>query len=71
MVNKVLRQTLELKVINLAVGFSVKLWKMSDRALWRSWPLPNKRGNGDMPMGYLGRAVLKREQCDMTSLGNG
>jgi hypothetical protein len=24
-----------------------------------------KRRNGNMPMGYLGQVVLRREQCDM------
>jgi hypothetical protein len=26
---------------------------------------PQKRRNGDTPIGYLGRAALRREQCDV------
>jgi hypothetical protein len=26
---------------------------------------PQKRRNGDMPVGYLGEAAIRREKCDM------
>jgi hypothetical protein len=39
---EVLKQTLVLEVVKLAVGFSVRLQEISDRALWKSWP-PLKR----------------------------
>jgi hypothetical protein len=28
---------------------------------------PQRRRNADMPVGYLGRAAVRREQCDMTA----
>jgi hypothetical protein len=39
-VNKALRQTVQLEVIRLAVMSSIRPWKMSDLALWMSWPPP-------------------------------
>jgi hypothetical protein len=37
-INKALRQTLDVEVIKLKVGFFTRLWETSDRALWRSQP---------------------------------
>jgi hypothetical protein len=37
---KAVRQTLDLEVLMLAVGSSIKLEKTSDTALWRSQPPP-------------------------------
>jgi hypothetical protein len=39
--NEALKQILELEVLKLTVGSSVRLWKASDRALWRLW-IPSK-----------------------------
>jgi hypothetical protein len=36
--NKHLRQTLELEVLKVVVGSSIRFWKMSVRTLWRSQP---------------------------------
>jgi hypothetical protein len=56
-----LGQTLELEVVKLAVGVSIRLRKMCDWTLWRGWPppklnkrrqkhSPRKRRNGDKPV---------------------
>jgi hypothetical protein len=42
-VNKALKQTIVLEVINLAARSSIRIPKMSVKALWRSWPLPKQR----------------------------
>lgn len=38
--SKALWQTLEVDIVDLTVGFSTRLWKLSDRLLWRSQLAP-------------------------------
>jgi hypothetical protein len=40
-VSEAFRQTIELKVLKLAVRYHIRLWKTSDRTLWQSLHPPN------------------------------
>jgi hypothetical protein len=66
--NKTLKQTLELEITKQIVRSSVRLWKTSNRTLWRSASLPNRKIDGSTPVGYLGPTALRRKQCDMVTI---
>jgi hypothetical protein len=51
------RQTLELEFMKLAVGSSIRLWHRVTGHCRVTGPLPNRRRNGDMPIGYWRRNV--------------
>jgi hypothetical protein len=71
---RIFRKTAELKIEKRIVGSSTWLRKVSEWTWWRGRPPPKlkkrrhkhnlrKRGEGGTPVGYSGRAALRREQC--------
>jgi hypothetical protein len=68
--NEVLRQTLELEVVQLAVRSSTILQKTSDRALWRSQP-PSKMKEETTDIlgaGAVGASVTSRSSVPIDNL---
>jgi hypothetical protein len=80
---EVLGQTFGLEVLKRAVEPSIRLRRTSAWTMWRSQPpfqtkeeasqaSPlGKEGNSDTPLGYSGRAALRRKQCSMSAESQG